>query len=92
MVAFLDMSEQPTAGQIFDALRDLRDAVAAGFAKVPTRDEMNAKFDAADVRFDRLERRVTILETRVDDGFRCVDERLSQVEQRLGKLESRRRR
>jgi hypothetical protein len=91
MLAFLRMNE-PTTGQIFEALIDLRDAVAAGFAKMVTRDEMNARFDgvgarfdAVDARFDRLERRVTNLETRVDEGFTRIDER-------LGKLESRRRR
>ena len=78
------MSDQPTTGQIMDALLTLQEAVAVGFAQTVKRDEF--------IQFrDRLEWRVTNLETRVDEGFARVDERFHQVERRLGKLESRRR-
>lgn len=81
--------DEPTGREILDTLLNFRDAVFAYFEQVPTRAEMNARFDQTDVRFsgidgrfsgiegrlDRVERRLTNLETRVDEGFAKLEAR-----------------
>lgn len=68
------MAQEPTNGQILEALIDFRDAVAEQFGLVHKKleehdrrfDEHDRRFDEHDRRFDMLERRMGRLETRIE--------------------------
>ena len=69
------MGEEPTNGQLLEAIIDLRDGMMENFAAVHKKleehdrrfDEHDRRFDDHDRRFDVLERRLGRLETQIED-------------------------
>jgi chromosome segregation ATPase len=76
------MAQEPTNGQILEAIIGLRDGMAENFAVVYKKleehdrrfdehdrrfDEHDRRFDEHDRRFDNLDRRMGRLETRIED-------------------------
>ncbi|HEV3154552.1 MAG TPA: hypothetical protein VGZ02_12160 [Candidatus Baltobacteraceae bacterium] len=69
------MAQEPTNGQLLEAIVDLRDGMMENFSAVYKKleehdcrfDEHDRRFDEHDRRFDALDRRMGRLETRIED-------------------------
>ena len=80
------MSNEPTTGQLLDALLDFRDAVFLRFEKIGAKLlEHDRRFDEHDRRFDEHDRRFDRLDMRLDN----LDRRMGRLETRVEYLEAR---